>query len=499
MKLRELLRDVDYELVQGNLDIEVSDVAYDSRVAHDGVMFMALVGFRVDGHDYIESAIANGCRVIAVSKEVSVSDDITVVRLKDTRVDLSRISRTLFGYPDKEMTTIAITGTKGKTTSSTMIWHILNESGVACGLIGTMGVFYLYKYYHTMNTSPEAYDVFKYMRQMLDNGVRHLVMEVSSQSLKLKRWVNVIFDYAIFTNLSLDHVGEDEHESFEDYRYCKSLLFKQCKVGIFNTDSEDASYMMEGVNCKKYYYGMKDSVDYRLVECHNVIENGFTGVSLQTDGKIQDTFMVSILGTFTAYNALAAISVCDLLGIDVSKMKEALRVVSVKGRMESVPVSKYFSVIIDYAYQGIAMENVLKTVRESNPGRIVTVFGCGGNRSRQRRYDCGYISGKYSDFSILTADNPRYENNDDIIKDILVGMNKTDGKYKIIGDRKEAIRYSILNAKKGDVILVLGKGHEDYQEIEGVRHSFDERVIIREIIADINPQDRERLGIIDNN
>ena len=167
--------------------------------------------------------------------------------------------------------------------------------------------------------------------------------------------------------------------------------------------------------------------------------------------------------------------------------------------MESVPVSKYFSVIIDYAYQGIAMENVLKTVRESNPGRIVTVFGCGGNRSRQRRYDCGYISGKYSDFSILTADNPRYENNDDIIKDILVGMNKTDGKYKIIGDRKEAIRYSILNAKKGDVILVLGKGHEDYQEIEGVRHPFDERVIIREIIADIKPWDRERLGIIDNN
>ena len=268
MKLRELLKDVDYELVQGNLEVEISDIAYDSRKAQDGVMFMALGGFRVDGHDYIDAAIENGCQVIAVEHDVTVGEDITVIKLKDTRVDLSILSRTLFGYPDKEMTTIAITGTKGKTTSSTMIQHILNVSGKECGLIGTMGVFYLDKFYHTMNTSPESYDVFKYMREMLDHGVHYLVMEVSSQSLKLKRWVNVIFNYAIFTNLSLDHVGTDEHESFDDYKYCKSLLFKQCKVGIFNLDSEYATDMMEGTTCDKYYYG-KENDDARQLQCHD--------------------------------------------------------------------------------------------------------------------------------------------------------------------------------------------------------------------------------------
>ena len=334
------------------------------------------------------------------------------------------------------------------------------------------------------------------MREMLDHGVHYLVMEVSSQSLKLKRWVNVIFDYAIFTNLSLDHVGTDEHESFNDYKYCKSLLFKQCKVGIFNLDSEYASDMMDGTTCDKYYYGKDNRANYRLVECSNVIKNGFTGIEMETDGKIQDTFMVSILGTFTAYNALAAISVCDLLGVSISDMKRALEVVKVKGRMESVSVSSKFSVVIDYAYQGLAMENVLKTVRESNPGRIVTVFGCGGNRSCQRRFDCGEISGKYSDFSILTADNPRYEDNSKIIEDILVGMKKTDGKYIIIDNRKEAIRYSIENAKDGDVILILGKGHEDYQEINGVRYPFDERVIIKEIIDEMSEEEKEELGIV---
>ena len=347
-----------------------------------------------------------------------------------------------------------------------------------------------------MNTSPESYDVFKYMREMLDHGVHYLVMEVSSQSLKLKRWVNVIFDYAIFTNLSLDHVGTDEHESFNDYKYCKSLLFKQCKVGIFNLDSEYATDMMDGTTCDKYYYGKDNGANYRLVECSNVIKNGFTGIEMKTDGKIKDTFMVSILGTFTAYNALAAISICDLLGISISDMKRALEVVKVKGRMESVPVSSKFSVVIDYAYQGIAMENVLKTVRESKPSRIVTVFGCGGNRSRQRRFDCGEISGKYSDFSILTADNPRYEDNGKIIEDILLGMKKTDGKYTIIDNRKEAIRYSIENAKDGDVILILGKGHEDYQEINGVRYPFDERVIIKEIIDEMSEEKKKELGII---
>ena len=347
-----------------------------------------------------------------------------------------------------------------------------------------------------MNTSPESYDVFKYMREMLDNGVKHLVMEVSSQSLKLKRWSNVIFDYSVFTNLSLDHVGDDEHDSFEDYMYCKSLLFKQSKVGIFNIDSEYFNYMSKDVSCDVYTFGYNDQADYKLVSTNNILESGFMGIEMVTDGKVKDTFKVSIPGDFTAYNTIACISICDMLGIDIDIVKKSLENIFVKGRLEPVRISNKFSLLIDYAYQGIAMENVLSTIKLSNPKRIVNVFGCGGNRSRQRRFDCGEISGRLADLSILTADNPRYENNEDIIIDILVGMNKADGKYVIIPDRKEAIRSAIVNAEDGDVVLVLGKGHEDYQEINGVRYPFDERVIIREIIDEMTEEERIKSGII---
>lgn len=496
MKLKELLKDVEYEFIQGNLELEINDIAYDSRKVTDGVVFVAMKGFRVDGHDYINTAIENGAKCIIVEDDVKVSDDITIIKLKDTRTDLSKLSRTLFGYPDKEMITIAITGTKGKTTISTMIKKILDDSGNHAGLIGTMGVFYKDKFYHTMNTSPESYDVFKYMREMLDNGVKHLVMEVSSQSLKLKRWSNVIFDYALFTNLSLDHVGQDEHDSFEDYKYCKSLLFKQCKNGIFNMDSEYHKDMIRDVTCDIYKYGYNKEADYVINRASNVMSGGFVGIELELGGKVQNKFRVSIPGLFTAYNACAAIAICNLLGIDMNIIVNSLENVSVKGRMESVKISDKFSVLIDYAYQGVAMENVLGTMKEANPKRIVTVFGCGGNRSRQRRFDCGEVSGKYADLSILTADNPRYENNDDIIKDILVGMNKVNGEYVIVPDRKEAIKSAIVNAQDGDVVLILGKGHEDYQEIEGIRYPFDERVIIREIIDELSKEDKVRLGIV---
>ena len=497
MKLRELLNDVEYELVQGNLDIEISDIAYDSRKVNDDTLFVAMKGFRVDGHDYIDKAIENGAKCIIVEADVNVNDDITVVKLKDTRTDLSKLARALFGYPDKEMTTIAITGTKGKTSISTMIKKVLDDSGNYAGLIGTLGVFYKDKFYHTKNTSPESYDVFKYMREMLDNGVKYLVMEVSSQSLKLKRWSNVIFDYAVFTNLSLDHVGQDDHDSFEAYKYCKSLLFEQCKVGIFNKDDKYYKDMIKDVGCDIYTFGRDNSADYRILGCKNVMTGGFVGVELELSGKIEAKFRVSIPGLFTAYNACAAISVCNLIGMNLNDVASSLENVSVKGRMESVKVSDKFSVLIDYAYQGIAMENVLATMREANPKRIVTVFGCGGNRSKQRRYDCGEISGKYSDLSILTADNPRYEDNNDIIADILVGMNKTSGEYVIIPDRKSAMKEAIVNAKDGDVVLILGKGHEDYQEIEGVRYPFDERVVIKEIIDELSDEEKKRLSIID--
>ena len=496
MKLKELLRDVDYELVQGNLEIELKDIAYDSRKVNKDTAFVAMKGFRVDGHDYIDKAISLGCLCLIVEEDVYVGEDVTVVKLKDTRTDLSKISRTLFGYPDQEMTVVAITGTKGKTTTSTMIKKMLDDSGKSCGLIGTMGVFYKDVFYHTMNTSPESYDVFKYMREMLEHDVKYLVMEVSSQSLKLKRWSNVIFDYAVFTNLSLDHVGDDEHPDFEDYKRCKGLLFEQCKVGLFNIDDDYYEYMSGHCAGEVLTFGYGSCADFKLISADNMLDSSFIGIKMEVVGKIKGTFKVSIPGEFTAYNAVAAIGIGTLLGLGVEDMKRSLLDVSVKGRLEPVNISSKFHVLIDYAYQGIAMENVLSTMKESHPKRMVTVFGCGGNRSRQRRFDCGEVSGNYADLSILTADNPRYEDNNKIIEDILVGMKKTHGKYVIIPDRKEAIKYSIVHAKEGDVILILGKGHEDYQEIEGVRYPFDERIIIREILDELSDEEKDRLGII---
>ena len=493
LKLFDVLKDIEYELVSGKVDIDIKEIAYDSRNVVDGAMFVALSGFMVDGHNYIDKAIDNGASAIMISKDIDTSKykDITIVKVKNTRRCLATVSRTFYGYPDKELTTIGITGTKGKTTTSWTIMSILNNSGKKCACIGTMGVFIGSKYYHTKNTSPEAYDVYKYMREMLDDGIKYLVMEVSSQSLMLHRWDDMIFDYSIFTNLSLDHVGKDEHDSYEDYRECKKRLFKQSRVGIFNVDDKEYNYMIKDTNLDIYTFGKSDKADLRLINSKNIIEPGFIGIDMEVNGIINDTFRVSIPGNFNAYNMMGAIMVSHLLGIDTKSIKDTLEHISVKGRLEPVKVSDKFNVLIDYAYQGIAMENVIKTIREANPKRIVVVFGCGGNRSKQRRYDCGKVASTYADYSIITADNSRYEDVNDIIKDILSTF-KGDN-YKVIPDRRDAIKYSIVNAKEGDVIMILGKGHEDYQEINGIRYPFDERVIIHEILDELTEEERKNL------
>ena len=485
MKLKDILKNCNYEVLCGDIDTLVCDIFYNSKKVINNSMFVALTGFMVDGHKYIKDAIDNGANVILVEKDIDISDykDITFVRVDDTRRCLATCSRNFFNCPDLELTTIGITGTKGKSTTAITIMNILNESSMLCGCIGTMGVFFNDKYYHTVNTSPESYDVYKYMREMLNDGIKYLVMEVSSQSLKLHRWDDMIFDYSIFTNLSLDHVGKDEHDSYDDYKYCKSRLFKQSKNGIFNIDDNEYKYMIKDTDLKIYTFGKSDKADLQLVSVRNVIESGFIGINMSVRGIINDSFKVSIPGVFNAYNMMGAMFVCNLLGVGVDSIKKTLLHISVKGRLESIKISDKFNVLIDYAYQGIAMENVIKTIREANPKRIVVVFGCGGNRSKQRRYDCGRVASSYADFSILTADNSRYEDVNDIIKDILSTFKGNN--YKIITDRKEAIRYSILNAKEGDVIMILGKGHEDYQDINGIRYPFDEREIIKEAAKEL--------------
>lgn len=482
MKLKDLLKGIEYELVKGKTDIEITDIFYDSRKVIKDSLFYAMIGASVDGHDYIESAIEKGASCVIVSKDVDINSDVTVIKVEDTRKMLSKISINFFKEPMKELTSIAITGTKGKTTTAWMIKNILEEDSKKVGVIGTMGIFFGDKYYQTVNTTPESYEIQKYVREMVDNGVKYLVMEVSSQALKVGRVDGIMFDYGIFTNLTKDHIGENEHPTMEDYIFCKSLLFKQCKHGIFNIDDERYMCMIKECTCDIHTFGFSDEADLRINSINLLRKKNFIGVEVSTTGLINDCFLVNTPGEFSAYNSCCAILTTHLVGCKVSSMKSALKKVAVKGRVEIVPGFDNYSVIIDYAHNGVSMENILSTMRGYNPKRIISLFGCGGNRSKDRRYDMGEVSGRLADFTIVTEDNSRFEDVNDIMNDIEIGLKKTNGKYIKIADRKEAIKYALDNAIDGDIILLLGKGHETYQEKNGERYHYDEREIIKEIM-----------------
>ena len=488
MKLIKLLEGIKHEVISGDIEIDVSDIAYDSRKVVENGLFLAYSGSSVDGHDYINDAIALGAVAVIVEKDVDVSGNITIIKVANSKKILSKLSQNLFGYPQEKMTTVAITGTKGKTTTSFMIKKILEEAGNKCGLIGTTGVYIGEKFYPLKNTTPEAYDTLKYMKEMVDDGINYMVMEVSSQALKYDRVNDLVFDYGIFTNLTQDHIGENEHSSMEDYIESKAKLFNQCNYGIFNIDDSHFYDMVSGGDSTINTYGYDDRADLRVSKMNLLREKEFIGIEMELKGIIDDTIKVSTPGKFSSYNAMAAIMTCLMLGIDKKYIKKALSNFSVKGRVEDVKVSKDFTLLIDYAHNGVSTESILSTMREYNPKRIVTIFGCGGNRSRDRRYEMGEMAGKYSDYCIITEDNNRFEDFEDIAKDILVGIGKTNCEYTIIPDRKDAIKYAIKNGQKGDIIMLIGKGHEDYKEIKGIRYPFDERVIIKEILEELKKE-----------
>lgn len=497
MKLSELLAQIDYTCLQGSMDKNIVDLVYDSRKAIPDTAFVCMVGVVSDGHSYIKNAIAGGCNTLIVEKSIEEMDmetagivrtnaDITIIQTKDSRSTLSYMAQALYGYPAKKLTTIAITGTKGKTTTTFMIRTILEECGHKTGIIGTTGVYIGDRRIEIHNTTPESYDIQMYLAEMVKAGCDSCVMEVSSQALKMNRTAGIQFDYSIFTNLSPDHIGEGEHADYAEYVYCKSLLFQQSRHGIFNMDDKEAPVMMKaGKNMDIHTYGFQPEADLCAGDIEYIVRGSFIGIGFETRGIMNGRFEVSTPGRFSAYNAMAAILVTTLMGADYKYIRDALTHTFVRGRVESVKISDRFTLLIDYAHNAMSMESILTTMKEYRPNRIVSLFGCGGNRSKLRRYEMGEISGTYADLSIITADNSRFENVMDIIEDIKVGMNKTDGNYVVIPDRKEAIKYSITHAEDGDIILLLGKGHEDYQEIEGIRHPFDERVIIADILKEI--------------
>ena len=485
MLLKKILENIEYKVIKGNLNIEINDICYNSKNVKNNDGFIALIGHNMDGHNYISDAIEKGATVIFVEKDIDLKDDVTIIKLNDTRRDLALLSANLFENPSKKLKMIGITGTKGKTTTTWMIKRILEEDNKTVGVIGTMGVFIKNKHYDLVNTTPESYDIHKYLKEMVDNNIEYAVMEVSSQALKLGRVDGITFDYGVFTNLTHDHIGDGEHASMEEYIECKSLLFKQSRHGIFNIDDKNYKKMTNNCICDIHTFGYDKKADLYCDKVELLREKDLIGINMTIEGIVCDTFKINTPGKFSAYNAMCAILTTYLIGCSIDSMKKALINISVKGRVEPVKISDKFNLLIDYAHNGVSMESILTTIREYNPRRIVTIFGCGGNRSKDRRYEMGEVSGKLADLSIITADNSRYEDVNDIINDILIGMHKTNGKYITIPDRKEAIKYSIENAHEGDIILLLGKGHEDYQEINGVRRPFDERVIIKEILNEL--------------
>lgn len=485
MKLINLLEKLEYECIQGSTETEVNAVVNDSRRVTPGSLFICIEGANFDGHQYAARAAEQGAAVLVVSKDVEgvpAGESVTIIKVKDTRYAMAFISAAWFGYPAEKLKIIGITGTKGKTTTTYLVKSILENAGIRCGLVGTIETIIGDTATPAANTTPESYILQETFAKMAEAGLEAVVMEVSSQALMLHRTQGFVFDYGIFTNLEPDHIGPNEHASFEDYLACKGLLFRQCRLGIVNGDDVHTEKVIEGHTCEIETYGMGEGNMLRAENPELVHVPGKLGVDFHVAGLMDFDVEVPFPGRFSVYNALCAIAVCRHFGADTETICRALSDARVKGRIEKVKVSDKFTLMIDYAHNAMALESLLTTLREYRPHRLVCLFGCGGNRSRLRRYEMGEVSGRLADLTVITSDNPRFEEPQDIIEDIKTGICKTDGVYVEICDRKEAIAYVISHAEEGDIIVLAGKGHEDYQEIKGKKYPMDERVIIRELL-----------------
>ena len=484
MRLAQLLENIEYDVLCGSTDTEITEIVNDSRKVKKGCVFPCIRGASFDGHKFAGEVAAKGAAAIVAEEKVEVPEGVTVILVKDTRIAMARMACAWYGYPAQKLKMIGVTGTKGKTTTTYMVKSILEAAGHKVGLIGTIETLIGTTRIPSLNTTPESLLLQELLAKMVKAGCDAVVMEVSSQALMLHRVEGILFDIGVFTNISADHIGPAEHASFEDYMECKSRLFRMCRKGIFNGDDIHLGRILEGHTCSVETFGLNKTNDLYADEIELVCRPGYLGTKFHVRSEEDYEVTTDIPGKFSVYNALCAIAICRQFGVTKEQLQTALADVKVKGRVEMVKVSDDFILMIDYAHNAMALESILSTLREYRPSRIVCVFGCGGNRARSRRYEMGEVSGRHADFTILTSDNPRYENPEAILDDIETGIKRTKGKYIRIADRREAIAYSIHNGQKGDVIVLAGKGHEDYQEICGKKYPMDERVIIAEILAE---------------
>lgn len=485
MELKKVLAGLEGIKGKGNLEIDIKNIESDSRKVTEGTLFVAIKGFETDGHKYIEQAVENGAIAIMAQagEKIKVPEGVTILVVPDTRYSLAVIACNFYKNPSKKFKLVGVTGTKGKTTTTFMLKAILEKQGLKVGLIGTIAKYIGNNFLgESTRTTPDSIELQRLFVQMAEEKVDVVIMEVSSQSLKLNRVYGCDFDIGIFTNFLRDHISEKEHPDMEDYFNSKVKLFNMCKTAYINADDFQVVKLKKmDLPCELKTYGIDNMC--------NLLAKDITVTNTSADFKVKlgdhnERVKTFIPGRFSVYNALAAISVALQLGASAENIKDALLEVRVPGRSELVNNKKDLAIMIDYAHTPESLESILQAAKSYTKGRVISVFGCGGDRDRTKRPLMGEASGRIADFTIITSDNPRTEEPKEIIKDIENGIKKTNGKYICIENRKEAIKEAINMANKKDIIILAGKGHESYQEINGEKHPFDERIIVREIIED---------------
>ena len=491
MELKSILTGLEGLKVKGNLDIDIKEIKSNSKDVKENDMFVAIKGFDVNGHEHIDEAIKNGAKAILAQEDEfdkinikDIPDDIVLVLAKNTRYALAIASCNFYKNPSKKMKLIGVTGTKGKTTTTYMIRDILEKKGIKVGLIGTVASYVGdKKIANNENTTPESLKLQEIFSKMLEEKCEVVVMEVSSQSLKLDRVAGCDFDIGVFTNLAEDHISSKEHPDMEDYFNSKVKLFKMCKKGFINADDVYAITIPKLVpECNYITYGIDNYCDILAKDI--TVTNQYVDFRVKIGDK-NERIKVSIPGRFSVYNSLAAIAVSMQFGCSSDNIKEALENIRVPGRSELVDNKLGLTIMIDYAHTPESLEKILSSVKIYTKGRVISVFGCGGDRDKNKRPMMGEVSGRVADYTIITSDNPRTEDPETIVKEVEEGIKKTNGKYECIVDRVEAIKKAIKMANKKDIIVLAGKGHEQYQEINKKRYPFDENLIVNTIIDEM--------------
>ena len=477
MKLKELLEGIEVLDATADMEMEIPHVSYDSRATQPGDLFVAMTGFAADGHAFIGKAMAAGASAVLCQKQPE-DPAVPYVRVADSRRALAEVGANFFGHPADSMTMVGVTGTNGKTTTTYLLKSILEQAaGAKVGLIGTNQNMIGEEIIPTERTTPESFELQRLFAQMRDAGCTHVVMEVSSHALALDRVYGVHYAVGIFTNLTQDHL--DFHKTMEAYCDAKAILFRNCDVGVCNADAPWTERLLKDATCRKFSYAEQAAADLRAENvCLEADHVAFDAVTKEKSVPIR----VNIPGGFMVYNTLDVLGAALMLGIPLEKSADVLaQVPHVKGRVEVVPTpGKDYTVLIDYAHSPDGLENVLTSVKGFAKGRTIALFGCGGDRDKTKRPKMGKIAAEIADFVVVTTDNPRTEKPGDIIADILPGMQDSDTPHVVVEDRIEAIHWAMDHAEPGDVIVLCGKGHETYQEVNHVKHHMDER----EIVAD---------------